>query len=142
MNNYTFCFLTDKSSKEIFDLILDVDKWWSGIFGETIAGNSRKIGDEFTFSAGEGMHFSKQKLVELVPYKKIVWEVTESNLSFLGNPKEWENTKLTFDILEDEGKTQIQFMHMGLEPQNECYGGCSTAWTQYFKNLEQKLNNK
>ena len=139
MKNYTFSFTTSKSAKDVFDLLLNIKKWWSGIYEETITGNSQKIGDEFSFSAGTGMHFSKQKLAELIPNQKIVWLVTESNLSFLENPKEWENTKLVFDISEKGNETQVTFTHEGLEPEIECYDGCSNAWTQYLQNLENKL---
>jgi hypothetical protein len=34
-------------------------------FGEKITGDTNKIGDEFSFSAGDGVHFSKQKLIEI-----------------------------------------------------------------------------
>ena len=141
MNNYTFNFVTHKSPKEIFNLLLDINKWWSGIHKETITGNSKKLNDEFSFSAGGGVHYTMQKLIELVPNTKIVWKVTDSNLSFLDNPKEWKNTKLVFDILEKEEKTHVQFTHIGLEPQIECYDSCSTAWAKYFQNLEEKLNS-
>ena len=70
MNNYAYSFRTGKLPQEVFDLLLNVEKWWSGIYEETITGKSEKLNDEFSFSAGGGMHFSKQKLVELVPGKK------------------------------------------------------------------------
>lgn len=139
MKNYSYAFTTMKSAKEIFDLLQNIEKWWSGIYEETIKGNSQKLNDEFSFSAGGGIHFSKQKLVELIANKKIVWHVTESNLSFLKNPEEWKNTKLTFDISETKNETKVTFTHEGLEPNIECYGSCSNAWTQYFQNLETKL---
>lgn len=139
MKNYTYSFTTSKSPKEIFELLLNVEKWWSGIYEETITGSSQKPNDEFSFSAGGGMHFSKQKLVDLIPEKRIVWQVMESNLSFLNNPKEWENTKLIFDILVTENGTQVIFTHEGLKPQIECYDQCSNAWTQYLHNLKNKL---
>ncbi|HRH03010.1 MAG TPA: SRPBCC domain-containing protein [Bacteroidia bacterium] len=139
MKNYSYTLTTKKTAKEIFDLLQNIEKWWSGIYEETIKGKSQKLNDEFSFSAGGGMHFSKQKLVELIPNKKIVWQVTESNLSFLRNPKEWKNTKLTFDISETKNETKVTFTHEGLEPNIECYGACSNAWTQYFQNLEPKL---
>ena len=142
MNNYTYSFTTSKSPQEVFDLLLNVEKWWSGIYEETITGKSQKLNDEFSFSAGGGMHFSKQKLVELIPNKKIVWQVTESNLSFLNNPKEWENKKLVFGILEKENETQVTFTHEGLEPKIECYDECSNAWTQYLYNLHEKLKKQ
>lgn len=141
MSNYTFSFSTPKPSKEIFDFLLDIHQWWSGIYGETIIGNSLRINDEFSLSAGGGAHHTKQKLVEVIPSSKIVWEVTESNLSFLDNPKEWESTKLVFDIWEKDEETHVQFTHFGLEPQIECYSECSAAWAQYFQKLEEKLNH-
>lgn len=140
MTNYSFEIETQKSSKEVFELLLEIEKWWSGIYDEIIIGKSIKLNDEFTFSAGGGMHFSKQKLIELIPYKKIVWEVIESNLSFLENPREWQETKLQFEIEENTNNiTTVIFTHKGLIPTIECYNGCSNAWTQYFNNLQSKL---
>ncbi|AYD47047.1 SRPBCC family protein [Arachidicoccus soli] len=140
MKNYSFDIESHQSAKAVFALLLNIKKWWSGIYGETITGKSQKINDEFSFSAGEGMHFTKQKLIELIPYKKIVWEVIASNLSFLENPKEWEHTKLRFDILEKAGnKTKVTFTHQGLSPEIECYEQCSNAWTQYLNNLRENL---
>ncbi|MBS1932877.1 MAG: SRPBCC domain-containing protein [Bacteroidetes bacterium] len=141
MKSYSFEIETRKSSKEVFELLLEIERWWSGIYDEIITGKSKKVNDEFTFSAGGGMHFSKQKLIEQVPYKKIVWEVTESNLSFLDNPREWEHTKLKFDIFEkDKNRTGITFTHEGLVPEIACYEQCTNAWTQYFKNFQKMLN--
>ncbi|MBS1667495.1 MAG: SRPBCC domain-containing protein [Bacteroidetes bacterium] len=141
MKNYSYHLETQQSAKEVFGLLLDIKKWWSGIYDETITGNSKKLNDEFSFSAGGGMHFTKQKLVELVPNKKIVWEVMESKLSFLDNPEEWEHTKLQFEITEEkDGKTKLGFTHEGLMPNIECYEQCSSAWTKYLHNLQEKLS--
>lgn len=140
MNNYSFEMETQKGAKEVFALLLDIKTWWSGIYEETIAGQSSTINDEFSFSAGGGMHFTRQKLLEQVPYRTIVWEVIESNLSFLDNPKEWEHTKLRFDITETAATTTIiTFTHEGLTPAIECYDQCSTAWSQYFTNFQKML---
>ena len=57
--------------KNIFNTLLNVRGWWSGLYSETIEGNTDKLGDEFTFQAGGGAHYSKQKLVELIPEKKL-----------------------------------------------------------------------
>ena len=80
--SYTFSFVTASSKENIFETLLDVRNWWMGLYGEDIKGSSTKLNDEFTFNAGEGVHYSKQKLVEIIANKKIVWLVTESNLSF------------------------------------------------------------
>lgn len=138
--NFTYSFKSIKSPEEIFELLLDVKKWWSGFHEETITGKSTKINDEFSFLAGGGVHFSKQRLIELVSYSKIVWVVFESNLTFLDDPTEWLNTKIRFDINKQGEETKVTFTHEGLIPRFECYNACSMAWTEYMENLEQILN--
>lgn len=95
--NFTYQFTSSKTPESIFELLLNVDQWWSGLYEETIKGKSHQLNDEFTFEAGQGMHYSKQKLVELVPNKKISWLVTDSKLTFLNKVDEWTNSKLSFD---------------------------------------------
>ena len=119
--------------------LLNVDQWWSGLYEETIKGKSHHLNDEFTFEAGQGMHYSKQKLVELVPNKKIAWMVTDSKLTFLNKVDEWTNSKLLFDISKEGDKTLVTFTHDGLTPQIECFNQCSSGWTGYLNNLKKKL---
>ena len=138
--DYTFQFESSETPQNIFNSLLDVRSWWSGLFGEEIKGNSKKINDEFTFRAGDGIHYSKQRLTELLPYKKITWLVTESNLTFLKQPDEWTGTKIGFEISAKGNKTQITFTHAGLAPEIECYDSCSDAWTKYLKKLAEKLD--
>jgi hypothetical protein len=135
--NFQYSFTSSKSPTEIFPFLLDPKNWWVGLFSEIIEGKSQAINDEFSFSAGDGLHYSRQKLTELVPGKRIAWLVTESNLSFLTNTNEWAGTKICFDLETENGKTKVIFTHEGLVPHFECYGGCSGAWTQYLERLER-----
>lgn len=139
MNNQNFQYLlnTSKKPSEVFTHLINPRNWWVGLFGEAIEGKSEEINDEFTFSAGNGVHYSNQKLIELVADKRIVWLVTESNLSFLKSTNEWAGTKICFDLEKVGDKTKITFTHDGLIPKIECYGGCSSAWTQYMQNLQE-----
>lgn len=132
-NDFTATLITGKSAAEVFAIIKNVRGWWSGLFGEQFEGNSEKLNDEFTFRAGEGAHYSKQKLIELDPDKKLVWLVTESNLNFLNDKQEWTNTSISFELLEQDGKTSIVFKHVGLHPEIECYEACSGAWSRYIQ---------
>lgn len=138
--NFSYSFNTPKTAREVFDLLLDIRQWWSGVFEETIEGKSRNLNDEFSFKAGGGVHYSKQKLVDLVPDKTVVWQVTDSNLTFLSEPGEWKGTKIRFDLLETKDHTTVTFTHEGLVPQMECYSNCSAGWTAYLDKLKKALS--
>jgi hypothetical protein len=137
--DYTFSFESTKTTEAIFETLLDVQQWWVGLYGEEISGHSKNLHDEFSFRAGEGVHYSKQRLIELAPATKITWLVVESNLSFIKNTSEWTNTRIGFEIIKQKHHHQIVFTHQGLKPTIECYQGCSGAWTLYMQNLAEKL---
>jgi Activator of Hsp90 ATPase homolog 1-like protein len=137
--NFQYSFTTSKKPSDVFAHLINTKNWWVGLFGETIEGKSENVNDEFSFRAGNGVHYSHQRLIELVANEKIVWLVTESNLSFLKNPNEWAGTKICFDIEKVGDETKVTFTHIGLIPPIECYGGCSSAWTQYLQNLQAHL---
>ena len=141
--DFSQTLVSDKSPEEVFNIVKDVRQWWSGVYDETIEGDTDVPGEEFTFHAGGGMHYSKQKLVELIPNKKLVWLVTDSKLTFLQEQSEWTGTKIIFDLSEKDGKTEVLFTHEGLLPQIECYEACSNGWTQYLeKRLKPLLGSK
>lgn len=137
--DFTFSFESSKSPKNIFDSLLDVKSWWSGIYSEKIKGKSEKLNDEFTFSAAGGAHNTKQRLIELKEGEKIVWHVVESNLTFLQNPGEWKDTKICFEIFSKGNKQEVRFTHVGLAPGIEAYSGCAAGWTQYLGELAEML---
>lgn len=131
--DFTTTIVVKQSPADVFKTLLNVRAWWSGLYDESFEGSSEKVGDEFSFCAGGGAHYTKQKLVELVPNKKVVWLVTEANLSFVDKTDEWNGTKISFEILEQDDKTKIVFSHLGLVPEFECYDSCAPAWKQYVQ---------
>jgi len=132
-NDFTLTIKSDQSPEVVYQAMLNVRKWWSGFYDESFDGNTDKLNDEFSFWAGGGLHYSKQKIVELIPNKKVVWLITESELSFLDKKDEWTGSHVVFEISEVEGKTQLTFTHKGLTPDVECYDACAPAWTQYVQ---------
>lgn len=121
--NFTTTFFVDQSPEEVFNAINNVSEWWQG----EIKGSSKKINDEFEYRM-PGIHFSKQKVIEIIPNEKLAWLVTDSNLGSFQDKQEWNGTKIIFDIKEINGKTQLRFTHIGLVPQFQCYDDCSGAW--------------
>lgn len=135
-SNFTTTILVDNSPNEVFNAVNNVRQWWSGFHSEEITGNTQELNDEFIYRAGQGAHYSKHKLVEVIPNKKVVWLVTESELNFLKNKNEWTGTKIIFEISKKGSKTELRFTHEGLVPGVECYDGCVPAWTKY---VQEKL---
>jgi hypothetical protein len=127
-SDFTTTILVDQTPMEAFDAINNVSDWWPG----EIEGKTKKLNDEFTYRYKK-MHYSKQKLVEVIPGQKVVWLVTDSSLNFVENKSEWTGTKIIFDISENNNKTQIRFTHQGLVPQYECFDACSNAWTDIIR---------
>ena len=136
--DFSTSFHVAEAPDTVFETILDVRSWWSGLYGEQI--QDEQDGG-FSFRAGEGAHYSRQKCVEVVPGQKIVWLVTESKLTFVSNQQEWTGTKIGFELKPDGGGTKVTFTHSGLVPQFECYNGCSSAWQRYMLERLQPLLN-
>jgi len=129
-NSYTAVIKVTKSPTDVFNSIKEVSKWWNK---EDFDGNSSKLNDEFVI-CHPGRHYSKQKLVEVVPGKRMIWLVTESKLDWLERDKaEWTGTKMVFDITTNGDQTVLRFTHEGLVPEKECFELCEQGWNMVIK---------
>jgi len=86
--NYSTTFIVDETPEEAFAAINNVRDWWSG----NIEGSTNKLGDEWTYRYKD-IHYSKQKITEFIPGKKVVWLVLDSYLNFIEDKTEWNDTK-------------------------------------------------
>ena len=132
--DFTTTLLVDQTPMKAFDAINNVRGWRQG----EIEGPTEQLNDEFTYRYKE-FHYSKQKLIEVIPGKKIVWLVTESSLNFVQHKTEWTGTKIIFEIAEKGDKTQIRFTHLGLIPEYECFNDCSNAWNDLINKSLRSL---
>ncbi|HTI60795.1 SRPBCC domain-containing protein [Mucilaginibacter sp.] len=132
--NFTVSFLVDQSPNEAFEAIKNVRGWWT----EGVDGDTGKLNDEFSVQFWD-VHYSKQKLIEVVPNKKITWLITDSKLTFIEDESEWTGTTIIFDIARKGDQTEVRFMQIGLVPGIECYKDCSHAWTGYINGSLKSL---
>jgi hypothetical protein len=132
--SYSTSFTVEESPEAVFAAIKNVRAWW----GEDIEGNADNLGEEFAFRV-EGIHYSKQKITDFVPNQKIVWLITEAELSFTQDKEEWKGTEVIFEIAEKDGKTEVLFTHKGLVPDFECFDTCSTTWGSIIRGSLRSL---
>ena len=132
--DFTTAIWVDKPQQEIFEAINNVKGWWSG----EVEGDTDKPGAEFTYHV-PGVHFSKQKITEFVPPKKLVWHVIDANLSYLKDKSEWVGMDIIFEINKKGDKTEVRFTHKGLVPACECYDAVSKAWSTLINDNLRKL---
>jgi regulatory protein YycH of two-component signal transduction system YycFG len=121
--HFTTTLSVGQTPKEAFDAINQVRRWWPG----AIEGRTDQLGAEFIYRYKD-VHYSKQKVTELTPGKRVVWRVLESRLNFIEDTNEWKDTEVIFDIARKGDHTEVRFSHVGLVPGIECYGACSNAW--------------
>jgi hypothetical protein len=121
--DFTTTITVDQTPEEAYSAINNVRGWWS----EEIEGATEKLGDEFAFHI-PGVHYSKQKLTQVIPGKRVVWHVLDAYLHFTEDKTEWKDTEVVFEVSEDRGRTEVRFTHVGLVPAFECFHTCSNAW--------------
>jgi len=136
MNNedFTSTILVDNTPKEAFDAINNVRGWWS----ENVEGFTDQLNSVYYYYYKD-IHHCTIKITELVPGKRVAWEVLDNHFNFIADNTEWVGTKIIFDITEKGGKTEVQFTHEGLVPAYECYGVCFEAWTNYIQHSLRNL---
>ena len=69
--NYSVEIELAKSPDDVFEHVINLSKWWP----EEFTGESIKLNAVFVFKTGDS-HYSKNKVIEFVPGKKVVWLTT------------------------------------------------------------------
>jgi len=126
--DFTSIISAKNSAKKAIDKISNVPQWW----GISFTGDSKNQNDQFVVKMG-GDSFFNFTVEELIPGKRIVWLVTDCNMPWYSDKKEWANTRLIFDLEEHDGITELNFKHEGLTPDVECYKDCEPGWTHWIQ---------
>lgn len=126
--DFTTTISVDQTPEEVFKSVNNVRGWWS----EEVEGDTDKLNAVFNYHY-EDVHRTKMKILEFVPNEKVVWLVMENYFKFTNDKTEWTNTKISFEISQQEKRTQLRFTHIGLVPEYECFEICQDAWTNYIQ---------
>ncbi|HEX9512792.1 MAG TPA: SRPBCC domain-containing protein [Puia sp.] len=127
-------FLVEQTPNEVFEAIKNARGWWS----ENIEGNTENLNDVFFYSVKD-QHHCTVKLIEVVANQKMEWLVLDNYFHFTADQTEWKDTRISFEITKQDGKTQVHFTHIGLVPGFECYDLCFKAWIFYITNSLKDL---
>lgn len=127
-NSFTCNIAAKTSASEAIKKIGNVPEWW----GVTFTGSAREQHDMFTVTMG-GDSFFNFTVAELIPGKRVIWLVTDCNMPWYADKKEWTNTQLIFDLTEKGNVTELRFTHEGLTPDLECYKDCEPGWTHWIR---------
>jgi uncharacterized protein YndB with AHSA1/START domain len=116
------------SPAEVYQALTTIDGlagWWA----RNTTGNADVGGViEFRFVVGG----FDMKVVELVPGKRVLWEV-------VAGPDEWIGTHVSFDLRQEGGYAIVLFEHQGWAEPVEFMYHCSTKWATYLLSLKQLL---
>ncbi|WP_434444574.1 SRPBCC family protein [Lentzea sp. E54] len=132
--SYSTSYAVEKSPDEVFAAVLDVRAWWTG----EIEGLADEVGAEFTYRHPP-QHYSRQRVTALEPGRRVVWQVTDSDLSFVSEPAEWTGSEIVFDIVPAGDGAELRFTHVGLVPDVECFDACSAGWSHYVNGSLRSL---
>jgi uncharacterized protein YndB with AHSA1/START domain len=124
--SYTTSFTVDRTPEQVFDAVLDVPGWWM----TRIDGDNSAMGDQFSFRVPD-VHSCTMRVTELVPGRRVVWQVVANHMTFIDDQSEWLGTEIRFELSPKDGGTELRFTHDGLVPTYECFDICRNAWTFY-----------
>ncbi len=109
---YTTSIEVPFSPNYVFNQVIDLTTWWP----EEYIGEGIRPDTEFVFKTGEG-HYSKNKVVEFEPGKKLVWLTTESIRK--ADNFDWTGTRFIFELTPKAENTLIEFTYDGIVLENE-----------------------
>jgi Activator of Hsp90 ATPase homolog 1-like protein len=110
--NYSVSIEVAKFPGDVFNHLIDLKKWWP----EDFDGDEIKLNSEFVFTTGDS-HYSKNKVIEFVPNKKITWLTLEAIRKT--DNYSWTGTKMIFELTPQNNNTLIKFTYDGVVFEDE-----------------------
>jgi uncharacterized protein YndB with AHSA1/START domain len=125
MSDYTKTIALDASPDVVFEALTNpasLSGWWGQASGDGGEGGTLT----FLFSCAV-----KVLRVERAERRRgVTWSVLASEPQV-----EWVGTKITFAVEDSGAGTLLDFRHVGLTPELECFDQCRRGWDQYLTAL-------
>ena len=97
--------------------------WWT-----TDTQGNCNVGGVIQFRFGD-RGFIGMNVLELDSAKRVLWEVVDG-------PQEWIDTKVSFELTQDDDFTIILFKHQGWKEPIEFMHHCSTKWALFLMSIK------
>ena len=136
--SYSTTLEVEATPAQAYEAINDVRGWWS----QDVDGRTDIVGAEFAYRGnqdGENLHRAQIRVAELVPGRRVVWDVLDNWMRFIDDQAEWKDTRIVFEISPTATGSRIRFTHRGLVPTYECYDVCFDAWTFFVRSSLRAL---
>lgn len=80
------------------------------------------------------------RIERLAPDREVRWLCTEAHIAAgaLARRDEWVGTRIVFRLAPlKDGRTRLDFEHVGLVPAFECHALCTQGWRYFLESLER-----
>jgi len=87
-----------------------------------------------------GRHYKDMRIERLEPGREVRWTCTRAHIAMseFTRHDEWVGTQVVFRLLPDaQGRTLLEFEHIGLVPALECYDLCNNGWRYFLDSLRK-----
>lgn len=125
MREIYHCLTIDVPADKVYKAITEksgLSCWWTrDTEAEPVEGSI----SAFRFGSGA---FNKMQVKNLDKHK-VEWECVD------GHP-EWKNTKVSFELHEEDNNTKLIFSHYNWQEQSEFCAECSFIWAYYLQSLK------
>lgn len=115
---------------QVYDALTTIDGlagWWT----EDTKGDPTPDGTiEFRFEGAPPPAGFDIRVLDTTPARRVGWQVE-------GGPDEWIDTKITFELAEEDGFTIILFSHTDWREAGPFMHHCSTKWATFLLSLKQ-----
>jgi uncharacterized protein YndB with AHSA1/START domain len=89
-----------------------------------------------------GATYKDMRIERLEPGREVRWQCTLARIAAdsVARKDEWVGTHLVFRMSDaGQGRTRLDFEHIGLVPSLECYSLCDKGWQYFLGSLQQYL---